>query len=154
MNPNSRVNLLIENIYWEHIIWNNLEIISPPAPSLKSYIWKLIIIIIMVFSLKVVEVLMDSCAHEGERAATDELSNYPCISFATQAVDVTTWWVSFLRHFRLSAPHSPLAPTPIEPEGTYARSPSPEPPYLGCWLPFAITKTPPFPGFRGKFSRD
>ena len=46
------------------------------------------------------------------------------------------------------------APTPIEPGGTYAHSPLPEPPYLGYWLPLAITKTPPFPGFLGKCSRD
>ena len=28
------------------------------------------------------------------------------------------------------------------------------PPYLGYWLPLATTKTPPFPGFLGKSSRD
>ena len=63
------------------------------------------------------------------------------------------------------AGESPGLPTPIEPGGTYARSSSPEPPYLGkriytCthvygyWLPLAMTKTPPFPGFLGKSSRD
>ena len=48
----------------------------------------------------------------------------------------------------------PPPPTPIEPVGTYARSPSLEPPYLGYWLPLEMTKTPPFPGFLGKSSRD
>ena len=50
----------------------------------------------------------------------------------------------------------PRAPTPIEPGGTYPHSPSPEPPlyrekdiqgytpYLGHWLPLAITKKHPF----------
>ena len=55
------------------------------------------------------------------------------------------------------APH-----TSIESGGTYARSPSPEPlylgekiyPHLGYWLPLAIIKTPPFLGFLRKSSTD
>ena len=55
----------------------------------------------------------------------------------------------------------PGPPTPIEPGGTYAHYPSPEPPYLGkriskviapylgYWLPLAITKTPLFLVFSG-----
>ena len=46
------------------------------------------------------------------------------------------------------------APTTIEPGGTYAHSPSAVSPYLGYWLPLAITKNTPFPYFLGKSSRD
>ena len=64
-------------------------------------------------------------------------------------------------YWKLSWCSPPPPPHPIEPGGTYARSPSPEPPisgkgytpYLGYWLPLAIPKTPHFPGFLGKSSR-
>ncbi|XP_011668857.2 cadherin EGF LAG seven-pass G-type receptor 1 [Strongylocentrotus purpuratus] len=44
---------------------------------------------------KIVEVLLDHCATGGEPSSSedDELSNDPCIAFATQAVDVTTWFL-------------------------------------------------------------
>ncbi|XP_072176913.1 cadherin EGF LAG seven-pass G-type receptor 2-like [Diadema setosum] len=44
---------------------------------------------------KIVEVLLDSCAEEGDNPPNEEeeLSNYPCIAFATQAVDVNTWFL-------------------------------------------------------------
>ena len=61
---------------------------------------------------------------------------------------------------------SPGPPTRIEPGGTYAHSPSPGPPYLGKRISkdippisvigyrWPLQKTPPFPGFLGKSSRD
>ena len=62
----------------------------------------------------------------------------------------------------------PGAPTPIEPGGTYAHSPSPQPPYpgkriskdipytpyLGYGYHWQLQKTPPFPGFLEKSSHD
>ena len=67
---------------------------------------------------------------------------------------------------KVSALFRARPPTLIEPGGTYAHSPSPEPPisgkrisrdippYLRYWLPLAITENIPFPGFLGKSSRD
>ena len=60
----------------------------------------------------------------------------------------------------------PRGPTPIEPGGSHAHSPSPQPSplsqekdirmltYLGYWLPLVITKNTPFPSFLGKSSQD
>ena len=67
--------------------------------------------------------------------------------------------------YQTQAP-APPPPTPIEPGGTYAHSPSPEPPYLGKRIfkdipPYLgigyrwqLQNTLPFPGFLGKSSRD
>ena len=54
-----------------------------------------------------------------------------------------------LQNHPWKSPSAPPPPTPIEPGGgggTYAHSPSPKPPYLGYWLPLAITKNTPFSG--------
>ena len=48
----------------------------------------------------------------------------------------------------------PPPPTPIEPGGTYARSPSPEPPISGIGIPLAMTKNTPFSGLSRKSYRD
>ena len=66
-------------------------------------------------------------------------------------------------HGYLGPPAGPGPPTPVDPGGTYARSPSPDPPYLGTRLyPLSrvlvtigsYIKTPPFPCFLGKSSQD
>ena len=49
---------------------------------------------------------------------------------------------------------SPGPPFPIEPGGTYARSPPPEPPISGIGYHWQLQKNTPFPDFVGKSSRD
>ena len=90
-----------------------------------------------------------SALHNDISAPTLEIFRCPTVTPSLKSVPWVPREMEWDMHGYLPAP------TPIEPGGTYAHSPSPEPPYLGkriskeippylgYWLPLALTKKHP-----------